>query len=65
METLFMNTESTKRTESHKFILNMSQILDFSSSNGHVTLQKLSTYYKRKNIRQQCRCSKLIIMAPT
>ena len=48
METLFMNTESTKRTESHKFILNMSQILDFRSSNGHVTLQKLSTYYIKK-----------------
>ena len=38
METLFMNTKNTKRNESHKFILNMSQMLDFRSSNGHVTL---------------------------
>ena len=48
METLFMNTKNTKRNESHKFILNMSQMLYFRSSNGHVTLQKLSTYYIKK-----------------
>ena len=39
METIFMNTENTKTNEPHKFLLNLSQRLDFRSSNKHVTFQ--------------------------
>ena len=49
METLFMNTKNTKRNESHKFILNMSQMLDFRSSNGHVTLPYMIYLLHKKN----------------
>ena len=47
--------------EPHKFVLNLSQ----RSSNKHVFLQNLSIYYKWKNIRKQCKNSKLKIIAPT
>ena len=42
METIFMNTENCETSESHKFALNLSQRLDLSNSNKHVTLQNLS-----------------------
>ena len=41
METIFMNMENSKTNEPHKFILNLSQILDLRSSDKHVALQNL------------------------
>ena len=43
----------------------MSQILDIRSSNKHVALQNLSTYYTWKNIRKHYKSNKLKIVAPT
>ena len=51
--------------EPHKFILNLSQILDLRSSNQQFTLQNLSIYYTLKNIRKQYNNNKLKIIAPT
>ena len=65
METIFMNTENSKTSEPHKFVLNLSQRLDLRSSNKHVTLQKLPTYYTWKNVRKQYKHNKLRIIAPT
>ena len=45
METIFMNTENSKTNEPHKFVINLSQILDLGSSNKHVAFQNLSIYY--------------------
>ena len=42
METIFMNTESSKTNEPYKFVPNLSQTLDLTSSNKHVTLQNLT-----------------------
>ena len=47
-----MNKENSKTNEPHKFVLNLSQILDLENSNKHVALQNLSIYYIWKNIRQ-------------
>ena len=52
METIFMNTENSKTNEQHKFVFNLSQILDLRTSNKHVALQNLSIYYTWKNIRK-------------
>ena len=51
METIFMNAENSKTSQSHKFILNLSQRLDKRRSDKHVALQNLSIYYTRKNIK--------------
>ena len=51
MEALFMNTENSRISEPHKFVLNLSQTLDIRSLNKHVALQNLSIYYMWKNIR--------------
>ena len=60
-----MTTESSKKNESHKLVLNLSQKLDLKSSNKHVALQNLSIYYTWKNIRKQYKNNKLKIIAPT
>ena len=64
METIFINTENSKTNEPHKFVFNLSQILDLRSLNKHVALQNLSIYYTRKNIRKQYKNNKLKIIAP-
>ena len=53
LELMFMNTENSKTSESHKFVPNLSQSLDLRNSNKHIALQNLSIYYTWKNIRQQ------------
>ena len=65
METIFMNTENSKASESHKLVLNLSQRLDLRSSNKHVPLQTWSTNYNWKIIRQQYKNNKLKIIAVT
>ena len=60
-----MNTEKSKMSEPHKFVLNLSQRLDLRSSTKHVALQNLSIYYAWKNIRQQYKNNKLKIIGPT
>ena len=37
-----MNTKSNKANEPHKFVFDLTQRLDLSSSNEHVALQNLS-----------------------
>ena len=61
MKTVFLNTENSKTNELQKFFLNMSQELDMKRLNKHVAIQKLSIYFTWKNIRQQCKNSKLKI----
>ena len=58
-----MNKENSKTNEPHKFILNLSQRLDLRSSNKHVALQSLSTYYTWENMRKQYNNNKLKIIA--
>ena len=64
MGTISMNLENSKKIEPHKYVLNLSQILDLRSSNKHAALQKLSIYYTQNNIRKQFKINKLNIIAP-
>ena len=45
METIFMNTENSKRNEPQKYVLRLPQRLGLRSSNKNVALQLLSIYY--------------------
>ena len=65
MEAIIMNTENSKTSESHKFVLNLSQKLDLRSSDKHVALQNLPVYCTWKNVRKQYEKNKLKIIAPT
>ena len=63
--TMLMNAVNSKTSESHKFVLNLSQRLDLRSSDKLVALQNLCIYYTWKNIRKQYNNNKLKIIAPT
>ena len=66
MATIFRNTKTSKTNESHKFVLNLSQISDLRSSDKHIALQNLSIYYTWKNIKKkQYKNNKLKIIAAT
>ena len=58
METIFINMESNKTNEPHKFVLNLSERLDLRISNKFVAFQKLSVYWTWKNIKKQYRNNK-------
>ena len=49
MEMIFINTENSKMSEPHKFLLNLLQRLDLRCSNKQVALQNLSIYYTWNN----------------
>ena len=65
METIFMYTENSQKSELHKFALKLSQKLDLKNLDKHVALQNLSIYYTWKNIRQMYKNNKPKIIAPT
>ena len=48
METIFMNTENSRTNEPRKFVLSLSQRLDFRNSNNYVAPQNLSIRGKIK-----------------
>ena len=52
METIFTKMDSSKINEPHKFVLNLSQILDLRSSDEHIAIQNVSIYCTWKNIRK-------------
>ena len=60
---IFVNKESSKTNELHKFFLNLSRRLDRRSLNEHVAFQNMSDYYTCKNIRKQYKNEKFKIKA--
>ena len=58
MEIILMNTENSKTSQQHKFVLNLSQRLDLRSINKHLPPQNVSIYYMGKNIRKQYKNNK-------
>ena len=46
--------------EPHKFVLNLSQELDFGSPNKYVALQNSSIYQTWKNIKEQSKNDKVL-----
>ena len=57
-----MNTENSKTSEPHKFVLNLLQRLDLKSLNKHIALQNLRIYNIRKIVGQQYKNNKLKII---
>ena len=65
METIFMNTESSKTNESNKFIYQLTDKLNLKTPNNkNIGLINLSVYYTWKNIKSEYN-NKFKISAPT
>ena len=53
METIFMNSENSKTSESHRFKLDLTDKLNLEDPKKNMALANLSIYYIWKNIRIQ------------
>ena len=65
METIFINTENSKTSESHKFKLDLIDKLNLKDPKKNMTLTNLSIYYTWKNIKSEYNNNKFKISAPT
>ena len=65
METIFMNSEKSKTSETHRFRLDLTDKLDFKDLKKNMALANLSIYYTWKTIKSECTNNKVKISAPT
>ena len=63
MNTIFMNSESSKTSDSHRLLLNLTDKIDLRRKDKYVALSDLSIYYTRKNIRKSYKNKKFKISA--
>ena len=65
METIFMNSENSKTSESHRFRLDLTDKLDLKDPKENMGLADLNIYYTWKNIKSEYNNNKFKISAPT
>ena len=65
MDAIFMNSENSKTSEPHVFILQLTDKLDLRRVEKIIPLSNASTYYTRENIKSSYNNSKFKISAPT
>ena len=65
METIFINTESSKTNEPHRFKLDLTDKLNLTNLNKNMALTNLSIYYTWKNIKSEYSNNKFKVSAPT
>ena len=59
-----MNTENSKTSESHRFVLDLTEKLNLKDPKKNMILANLSIYYTWKNIKSECNNNKFKISAP-
>ena len=64
METIFMNTNNSKTSESSRFRLYFTDKLDLRG-NKTIVLANLSIYYTWQNVKSEYKNNKFKIVAPT
>ena len=60
-----MNTESSKKSEPHRFKLDLTDKLNLKNPNKNMALANLSIYYTWKNIKSEYNNNEFKISAPT
>ena len=65
MDTIFMNSENSKTSEPHVFLLKLSNKLDLRIGEKVIALSNISIYYTWKNIKISNNKNKFKISAPT
>ena len=64
MDTIFINSESSKTSDSHRLLLNLTDKVNQKRSGKYVALSNFSIYYIQKNIKKSYK-NKIKILAPT
>ena len=65
MKTIFMNSEYSKTSESHRFKLDLTDKLNLKDLKRNMASANLSIYYTWKNIKSEYNNNKFKISAPT
>ena len=65
METIFMNTETSKTNEPHRLKLDLADKLNLKNPEKNIALVNLSIYYTWKNIKTEYNNNKYKISAST
>ena len=65
METIYINTENSKKSEPHIFKLDLTDKLNLKNLNKNMALTNLSIYYTWNNIKSENSNNKFKISAPT
>ena len=65
MNTIFMNSENDKISDSHRLLLNLTDKIDLRRKDKCIALSNLSIYYTWKNIKKSYKNNKFKISAPT
>ena len=65
MQTIFMNTEGSRKSEPHRFKLDLTDEFNLKSPNKNMALANLSIYYTWKNIISEYNNNNFKISAPT
>ena len=65
METIFVNSENSIISKSHRFKLNLTDKLNLKDPKKNMALASLSIYYTWKNIKSEYNNNKFKISAPT
>ena len=64
METIFMNSENSTTSESHRFKLDLTDKLSLKDPKKNMSLSSLSIYYTWKNIKSEYNNNRCKISAP-
>ena len=64
MDTIFINSENSKTSDSHILLLNLTDKVNQKRSGKYIALSNLSIYYIQKNIKKSYK-NKIKILAPT
>ena len=65
INTIFINSENSKKSNPYRLLLNLPDKIDLKRSNKYVSLSYLSIYYVWKNIKKSYKNNKFKKLAPT
>ena len=65
MNTIFMNSKSSKTSDAHRLLLNLTDKIDIKRKDKYIALSNFSIYYTWKNIKRSYKNNKFKISAPT
>ena len=65
MDTIFMNSENSKTSDSFRLVLNHSGKIDLMGSDKYAALSNLSIYYAWENIKHSYKSNMFNISVPT
>ena len=64
MDTVFMNSENSKTSDTRRLLLNLPVKINLNRNDKYVALSNLSIYYTWENIKKSCKNNKFKISAP-